>query len=169
MSRLRHPTDEERAFFEETFKDARPLPKMRRPPAAKAGARKSAQPQPPAAPAKARAWLSEDVPPIAGRRETRLRRGRLEPQARLDLHGLTQDEAHRALLRFFVRAHGLDQRLVLVITGKRGVLRGLVPRWLAEAAFRPLVAGLRSAHIRHGGEGAFYVALKKGAAPARTT
>ena len=91
----------------------------------------------------------------------RLRRGRVEPDARLDLHGLREAEAYRALQRFLIQARGEDARLVLVITGKGGVLRNNLPRWLAEDAFREIVAGVSSAHLRHGGTGAFYVALKR--------
>lgn len=163
MARTRQPTEEERELFRAIFKDATPLAKARKRSAA--GAAPAAKKVPPSAPVipavKTMPRVSKDVPPIGGHREAQLRRGRLEPEARLDLHGLTQGEAHRALQRFFGRARGEDQRLVLVITGKGGVLKSLVPRWLAEADFRPLVAGLRTAHIRHGGEGAFYVALRK--------
>ena len=90
-----------------------------------------------------------------------LRRGRLDPQARIDLHGLTQDNAYRALVRFFTRTHSLDQRLVLVITGKGGVLRQIVPRWLSENELRTFITGVSPAHIRHGGDGALYVALRR--------
>ncbi len=103
----------------------------------------------------------EAVPKISGHVGARLRRGRAEPAATLDLHGFREAEAYRALERFLVRAQGEDNRLVLVITGKGGVLQKNLPRWLAENAFRNLVAGLSQAHIRHGGSGAFYVALRR--------
>ncbi len=161
MSRIRHPTEEERALFHETFKDAKPLPKRRTRVAPKTGTKTAPARLSAAASQKAPIHPARDVPAIGGHRETHLRRGRLEPEARLDLHGLTQDEAHRALSRFLVRARSLDQRVVLVITGKGGVLRALMPRWLAEAEFRPLVSGISPAYIRHGGGGAFYVALRR--------
>ena len=88
-------------------------------------------------------------------------RGRLEPEARLDLHGMTQSAAYRTLLRFLIDAHAREKSLVLVITGKGGVLRGQLPLWLGQADLRGLVAGLREAHVRHGGAGAFYVLMRK--------
>jgi DNA-nicking Smr family endonuclease len=83
----------------------------------------------------------------------------------LDLHGLDQDRARSALLRFLVHAQAQGERAVLVITGKGsrgdGVLRRQTPDWLAEPSLRPVVAGWSHAHRRHGGEGAIYVALKR--------
>ena len=162
MARIRHPTEEERALFHETFKDAKPLPKKRKrvapKPVVKSVAfRASVAAPPPKLPVRP----ERDVPAIGGHRESHLRRGRIEPEARLDLHGLTQDAAHRALFRFLGRARSQDQRVVLVITGKGGVLRALVPRWLAEADFSRQVSGISPAHVRHGGGGAFYVALRR--------
>src|ERR1019366_4885255 len=86
--------------------------------------------------------------------------------ARLDLHGLTQSEAHAALLRFLRSAGARDARLVLVITGKGrggepGVLRRQVPQWLGLPEFRSLVLGFEDAHVTHGGEGALYVRLRR--------
>jgi len=91
--------------------------------------------------------------------------GRDVVDGRLDLHGLTQDQAKAALAAFVLRGHAEGRRAILVITGKglqgEGVLRRRVPQWLAEAPLRPLVAGLSEAHRRHGGAGALYVALKR--------
>jgi DNA-nicking Smr family endonuclease len=111
------------------------------------------------------------VPPLApiGRRDrTRLSRGRQEIDARIDLHGMTQVRAHRALLGFLHRAHHDGLTFVLVITGKgkvgdteRGVLRRQVPQWLALPEFRALVVGFEEAHIGHGGEGALYVRVRR--------
>jgi DNA-nicking Smr family endonuclease len=112
------------------------------------------------------------VPPLAplGRRLTRrVARGKEAIDARLDLHGLTQAQAHSALLHFLRNAHARDARLVLVITGKglrgdggeRGVLRRHVPQWLALPESRSLVVGFEDAHIAHGGEGALYVRLRR--------
>src|ERR1035441_2347953 len=86
--------------------------------------------------------------------------------ARLDLHGLTQAQAHGALLRFMHNAHARDARLVLVITGKGrgaepGVLRRQVPQWLGLPEFRAMVIGFEDAGARHGGEGALYVRLRR--------
>jgi DNA-nicking Smr family endonuclease len=93
-------------------------------------------------------------------------RGKQAIDARLDLHGLTQSEAHAALLRFLRNAHRRDARLVLVITGKGrggepGVLRRQVPQWLGLPEFRSLVLGFEDAHVTHGGEGALYVRLRR--------
>ena len=96
------------------------------------------------------------------RRITREREG-MGP--RLDLHGLTQDEARVRLNAFLWRAHDEGWRAVMVITGKGsrgdGVLRRFTPEWLAAPDLRPVVAGVAEAHRRHGGEGALYVALKR--------
>jgi DNA-nicking Smr family endonuclease len=97
---------------------------------------------------------------LGGHRAVHARRGRLEPQARLDLHGLTREKAFRALVVFLRKAQMQDLRLVLVITGKSGVLRESVPRWLAQGEAAELNSGVSSAHIRHGGEGALYIGIK---------
>jgi DNA-nicking Smr family endonuclease len=112
-------------------------------------------------------------PPLAplGRRErSQLSRGRKEIDARLDLHGMTQIRAHRALLSFLQRANHEGMTFVLVITGKgrtvgpeseRGVLRRQVPEWLGLPEFRSLVVGFEEAHIGHGGGGALYVRVRR--------
>src|SRR5207244_1968895 len=105
-----------------------------------------------------------------GRRErSHLSRGRKEIDARLDLHGMTQTRAHRALFGFLQRAHHDGLTFVLIITGKgkmgaeseRGVLRRQVPQWLGLPEFRSLVVGFEEAHIGHGGEGALYVRVRR--------
>ena len=112
------------------------------------------------------------APPLApiGRRErSQLSKGRKEIEARLDLHGMTQARAHRALSGFLHRAHGEGLTFVLVITGKgkigteseRGVLRHQVPQWLSHPEFRALVVGFEEAHIGHGGAGALYVRIRR--------
>ncbi|MGB0660514.1 MAG: Smr/MutS family protein [Mangrovicoccus sp.] len=105
---------------------------------------------------------------------TRMRRGKLEPEARIDLHGMTQAQAHPALLRFIQNAYARQFRLVLVITGKgkerdepgplpipRGVLRHQVPHWLNAPPLRAMVLQITEAHLRHGGGGAYYVYLRR--------
>jgi DNA-nicking Smr family endonuclease len=98
-------------------------------------------------------------------RKRRLTRERDIIDLRLDLHGLDQDRARSALHAFLLRAQADGERAVLVITGKGsqgdGVLRRRAPDWLAEPALRGVVAGVSPAHRRHGGDGAFYVALKR--------
>ncbi len=106
--------------------------------------------------------------PLDRRLKKRVARGREPIDARIDLHGLTQAQAHAALSRFLHQASVREARLVLVITGKgkpgegeRGVLRRQVPQWLGLPEFRALVVGFEDAHIAHGGEGALYVRLRR--------
>jgi len=86
---------------------------------------------------------------------------------RLDLHGLDQDAAYSRLLHFIRSNAGRDQSLILVITGKgrssgsTGILRQLVPQWLTTPPFRSYVNAVETAARHHGGEGAFYVRLRK--------
>jgi DNA-nicking Smr family endonuclease len=103
----------------------------------------------------------------------RVARGREGIDGRLDLHGLTQSEAHAALVHFLRNGSARGARLVLVITGKgsgdrdtpgeggRGVLRRQVPHWLGLPELRSLVIGFEPAHATHGGEGALYVRLRR--------
>jgi len=106
-------------------------------------------------------------PTTLGRRmKQRVARGKEAIDARLDLHGFTQSEAHAALLRFLRNANARNARLVLVITGKGrggeiGVLRRQVPQWLGLPEFREFVVGFEDAHITHGGEGALYVRVRR--------
>ena len=177
--RKRSLSDEERVLWESVAKLTKPLRK--KPRAAKAegtapatealvAAKPVVPPKPlplakiPRAPPAA--------PPLAplGRRErSQLSRGRMEIDARLDLHGMTQTRAHRALSGFLQRAHREGLTFVLVITGKgkagsdgeRGVLRRQVPHWLSLPEFRALVVGFEEAHVGHGGEGALYVRVRR--------
>ncbi len=101
----------------------------------------------------------------------RLAGGKLPIEGRVDLHGMTQSEAHALLLSFLQRAHANGVRYVLVITGKGfssggdGVLRRQVPAWLSTPPFRVLVSSHDLAARRHGGEGALYVRLRKTLTP----
>ena len=92
------------------------------------------------------------------------KRGRVEIDARLDLHGMTQEQARRALATELMRAAKRGHRCLLVITGKgfqgEGVLRTQLPSWLNGADLRPMIARYAQAHARHGGGGAWYVFLK---------
>ncbi|WP_425092359.1 Smr/MutS family protein [Tropicimonas sp. S265A] len=103
-----------------------------------------------------------------------LKRGKLKPEARLDLHGMTLAQAHPALNRFILGAQAQGKRLVLVITGKGkdrdeggpipqklGVLRHQVPHWLQIPPLSAAVLQVSPAHLRHGGAGAYYVYLRK--------
>jgi DNA-nicking Smr family endonuclease len=104
----------------------------------------------------------------------RMSRGKLLPEARIDLHGLTLAEAHPELIRFVLNAHGRGLRLVLVITGKgrkgrdddpmpqrTGALKHQVPVWLHQPPLAPVVLQVAEAHLRHGGAGAYYVYLRR--------
>lgn len=104
----------------------------------------------------------------------KMRRGRLAPEGRIDLHGMTLDQAHPALTRFILTSYSRGFRLVLVITGKgqrddphdpiprqRGVLKRQVPMWLRMAPLNTAVMDVSEAHIRHGGGGAYYVYLRR--------
>ncbi|WFE90103.1 Smr/MutS family protein [Roseibium porphyridii] len=92
--------------------------------------------------------------------------------ARIDLHGLTQHQAHDRLLGFLYQAQARRHKVVLVITGKggggssaymdeRGILRRMVPQWLSMPDMRPVVLGYEEAHASHGGAGALYVRIRK--------
>ena len=103
-----------------------------------------------------------------------IRKGKIAPEARTDLHGMTLAEAHPALIGFILNAHARGHRLVLVITGKgkmtpapgpvaarKGVLKRQVPIWLSLAPLNGLVQQVTDAHARHGGGGALYVYLRR--------
>ena len=97
----------------------------------------------------------------------KLAKGRLPIEGRVDLHGMSQEQAYSLLLSFLHRAHAGGVRYVLVITGKgsssggEGVLRRAVPAWLSTAPFRPLVSSHDHAARNHGGAGALYVRLRR--------
>ena len=101
-----------------------------------------------------------------------MKRGKLDPDARIDLHGLTAERAHAALIGFVLAAQKRGDRLLLVITGKgragsdhapsrRGLLRNAVPQWLAQAPIGHHILQIAPAHQRHGGGGAYYVYLRR--------
>ena len=177
--RRRHLSEEERALWESVARQVKPLrkkPRLAKPavlPAVETHATKPVASHRPVASAPAPKPSKPAIPPLAplGRRErSRLSRGKDEIDARLDLHGMTQTRAHRALHGFLQRAHHEGLTFVLVITGKgkvgggeaeRGVLRRQVPQWLSLPEFRTLVVGFEEAHIGHGGEGALYVRIRR--------
>ena len=154
----RTTSDDERKLFEQVFKEGRPI----RPLTAKAAAKKKA--------------ASSGPSGVNGATQDRLRKGLVEPDAKIDLHGMTQGAAHRTLFTWLNTAHRKGHRLVLVVTGKgnpkndetaswmaspHGVLKQMVPRWLNEAELAALIADVRPAHVKHGGGGALYVYLRK--------
>ncbi len=133
---------------------------------------KSAVPKPPAAipPPKAPERKEPSQPPqLDLRTDLRLRRGQMEIQARLDLHGLSQEQAHNRLNDFVVSSHRRGFRCVLVITGKgksgQGVLRDKLPHWLSMSPISGLVLKTQVATVRDGGSGAFYLYLKRTRTP----
>lgn len=104
----------------------------------------------------------------------KLKRGKMKPEAKLDLHGKTLDQARPALTRFILDAQANGKRLVLVVTGKGkhkddggpiptrlGVLRHNVPQWLAQPPLSQAVLQVSEAHLKHGGGGAYYVYLRR--------
>lgn len=104
----------------------------------------------------------------------KMTRGKLQPEARIDLHGMTLAEAHPELIRFILNAQSAGLRLVLVITGKgkrredtgpipqrMGALRHQVPHWLHLPPLGPAVLQVSEAHLKHGGGGAYYVYLRR--------
>ena len=154
----RTASDEDRRLFEQNFREGRPI-----------------KPALPKAAPKAKGRVSGPSG-INGATQDRPKRGTLEPDAKIDLHGMTEVVAHRALSSFLKGARQRGNRLILVVTGKgnprkeesaswmmspHGVLKQMVPRWLNEPELAALIASVRTAHVRHGGDGALYVYLRK--------
>ena len=184
--RRRILTKEERALWATVMRDAVPLP-GRALAEAMTAAPPEAPPDPPvaamtppplpAAPAinPKRTYVHVTPPPLQpghhpnvdGRTADRMRRGKLEIDGRIDLHGMSQAQAHGALASFVHRAWHEGRRCVLVITGKGsfsaegGVLRRAVPRWLGDAPLRSMVLAVQHAQPRDGGDGALYVLIKR--------
>ena len=105
---------------------------------------------------------------------TKMRQGKIRPEAKLDLHGLNLSQAQPVLTKFVLDAHGKGLRLILIITGKgrnsedygvipkkKGVLKATVPNWLAMEPLSSKILQITNAHVKHGGGGAFYVYLRK--------
>ncbi|MFD1624705.1 Smr/MutS family protein [Azospirillum griseum] len=185
MTRRRLPTPEERYLWRIAMRDAVPMP----------GRAEDADPGPDpldaggeepvatrlAPPPTARAHSPAERPGrnalspltmgstanIDRRTSDRFRRGELPIEGRIDLHGMTQTQAHTALAAFVHRAWHERRRCVLIITGKGsftggvGVLRQAVPRWLGDPALRPLVVAIQTAQPKDGGDGALYVLIKR--------
>jgi DNA-nicking Smr family endonuclease len=120
----------------------------------------------------------ENVPGLDRRNSERLRKGQMSIDGKVDLHGMTQAEAHSRLRTFISASQMQGKRCVLVVTGKgsrgrktddaafmdserRGILREALPKWLAAADMKRLVIDFRAAQPKHGGGGAFYVLLRR--------
>ncbi|HEV2264226.1 MAG TPA: Smr/MutS family protein [Stellaceae bacterium] len=162
--------DEDRSIWRAAMRGVRPLRAARKPPEDSPSS--APEPPSPAAPSPVNFdWRRDDAkngaaPGAIDRRTlTRIKRGELAIDARLDLHGLTQEAAHRALVRFIATSAADGARLALVITGKgrsgEGVLRTAVPRWLAEPAMRARILAVTPAPPQLGGSGAFCVMLRR--------
>src|SRR6478672_2259745 len=139
----RTTSDDERKLFERNFKEALPLQASQVKRAAKAKA------------------TGKGLTGVNGATQGKMRRGLIEPDARIDLHGMTQGAAHRTLFTWLAAAHARGYRLVLVVTGKgnprndenapwmmspHGVLKQMVPRWLNEPELAALIAKAQPAH-----------------------
>jgi DNA-nicking Smr family endonuclease len=153
-------TSVEAALWRRVCESTKPLPGATMPPVVEAPP--TPKPVPRTQPAQRISHSPQSKPGMLADRggEKRPRRGKLDIDAVFDLHGYTQDRARAALVGFLDRSRANDARVVLVITGKSGVLRQRLPDWLAGPDLRPQLAGFAQAHRRHGGEGAWYVFLK---------
>jgi DNA-nicking Smr family endonuclease len=126
------------------------------------------KPVPDAPPSNVEATKKQAQPqPLDAATTRKIARGQLQIEARIDLHGMTQDEAHGLLLGFVERAAKRQVRTLLVITGKgkslhsEGVLRRAVPLWLKQPAFARHISGYSDAALGHGGSGALYVRMRR--------
>lgn len=194
--RARSLTSDEAELWRAVMKDAAPLPKRRarKPtrdvpfgestpepppaepppippipkPAPKSRIRQPEPPPPPTPASRPHALAHGETAGIDRRTAGRFTRGRMEIDGHIDLHGMTQETAHRALCAFLARAHDRGSRCVIVVTGKGsrggeggGVLRRMVPMWLNEPGLRTRILSFTHAQPQHGGEGALYVLLKR--------
>jgi DNA-nicking Smr family endonuclease len=189
------PTGEDLDLWRQVTQDARPLAKAPKPPKSALAAPEPEEPPPPKPKPKKKPVAHPAPPPPAAPRKPppplletgtaagidkrsmdRLRRGKLAPEATIDLHGMRREEAHRALDAFLGRSQAAGKRCVLVITGKgtervsgrpremgeeTGVLKRQVPRWLNESPNRGRIIAFVQARPQHGGAGALYVLLKR--------
>jgi DNA-nicking Smr family endonuclease len=166
-SRTASPALPDGALWREAVRDVVPLcgrappPPARAPSAAGGETRPASSPRPPPRP------LAAGFAGLDRATAERLKRGLRPIEARLDLHGMTQADAHRALVAFVADSRAAGRRCVLVITGRGlgtgepGILRRAVPRWLDEPGLRPQVLAIAAAQPRHGGAGALYLLLRR--------
>jgi DNA-nicking Smr family endonuclease len=149
--------------------DEKPLPAPAPPPKKRRVAKPQSAPPPVAPPRPALPELDPAAPAGLDKRTAqRLKRGQLGIEARIDLHGMTQEQAHATLSRFIRESRMAGRRSVLVITGKGsvksgegGVLRQMTPRWLNEPTLRRHIVAISQAQQKDGGQGALYVLLKR--------
>jgi DNA-nicking Smr family endonuclease len=171
----RRLSDDERVLWKGVTRSIAPLRKLSshesedtEPVHAPARPKPRAKAAPIVPPAPPKPVLPPPLAPLTRKAKQRIARGRQELDGRLDLHGMTQAEAHDALFSYLRARQARGSRLVLVITGKgggsgegRGVLKRMVPLWLHLPEFRSLIIGFESAGAAHGGEGALYVSLRR--------
>ena len=163
------PAGSGRLLWREAMRSVTPLPGR----AAAAAPPPGVAPPPPASAEESLARAARRLPPldrfsgIDRANAERLKRGLHPIEARLDLHGMTQAEAHRALAAFIHKSRDAGRRCVLVITGRGlgpsgpGVLKSAVPRWLEEASLRRQILAMAPAQSRDGGAGALYLLLRR--------
>jgi DNA-nicking Smr family endonuclease len=171
-------SDEELTLWAHVAASVKPLPGRKVPQVKPLQAKQLSGPRAEVRPAGVFAGLDTAPPPpsplqplaqMERRMRQRVSRGRAPIDGLIDLHGMRQDEAHRALLSFIRRKHHEGAAVVIVITGKgdpdpdkgRGVLRRMVPHWLADPGLRSCVIGYEEAGLRHGGGGALYVRIRR--------
>ena len=177
--RNRAPSEHESRLFDAAMTDVTPLAPPRRAPTERPVAKtkppaKVAPPPRPQMPAAPIPRAAAPPPLAAGaavdtdaRTMLRLKRGRIRPEGRLDLHGMTQEAAHRALAGFVAHSRNEGRRCVIVITGTgrgregAGILREQVPKWLGTPPLRDGVIGFATAQPADGGAGALYVLLRR--------
>lgn len=193
--RDRRPSREEADLWRHVTGDVKPLARREKPPAPEAPPVPHSKTQKPAAatdlkkrpepaaethriapPPRVPALSHGAAPGVDRRTADNLRRGRMAIEARLDLHGMTQAEAHRRVHSFIEGQQAAGKRCVLIVTGKGiwrgkdggggvgggiGVLREAVPRWLNEPDLRPRILSFTHAQPKDGGEGALYVLLRR--------
>ncbi len=191
MRRPRHLSTEEKALWDRVAERTTPMDPQRK--REEPIASQPAKPKPQKTPVEpfemgptSMSRRADDLlPPVNDRLSTaplnmdhksfgKMKRGKLKPEARIDLHGMTMAEAHPELVAFILGSQSLGRRLVLVITGKgkdrddggpiptrHGVLRHQVPQWLALPPLSQAILQVTPAHLRHGGHGAYYVYLRK--------
>jgi DNA-nicking Smr family endonuclease len=175
MKRRARLSDEELALWAHVVQNVKPMPGRRVPhfevPQSMKAAPLSKQILQSAEPASLPA--KPGLKPLAmmeRRMRQRVSRGQAPIDGIIDLHGMRQEEAHRALLSFIQRKHHEGAAVVMVITGKgsvsadgseRGVLKRMVPHWLADPGLRRCVIGYEDAAHHHGGTGALYVRIRR--------
>lgn len=169
--RQRAPSKAELALWSAVTADVRPFRARSSPAAADPGeSPPETAPAPTGLAAREKPTPPRGDPPLTAidhRTRTKLRRGRLDVDAKLDLHGMRQAEAQRALFDFLRRSQAEGAKVAIVVTGKglgsesSGVLRRLAPMWLEAPNLRDVVVGFGEAAHNHGGEGALYVRIRR--------